>query len=112
SAKGEPAGAVSASETTHVFPVSDESVVNDSGGNWRSERPVRGRQDAARVGSGTRGTSAVGEYPGLSAHGSDVLCGDGRARWHRARRTATYGSSVICTDRWASRLLFQRSLCP
>src|SRR5712691_5270999 len=82
----EPAGAVSGRETTLVFPVSDGSVVNDSSRNWRSERPVRGRQDAARVGSGTRGSGIVGEYPGLSAHGPDVLCGDGRARWHRAGR--------------------------
>src|SRR6267143_3693547 len=67
--------------------VSDESVVSDSVRNWRSERLDRGRQDATRVGSGTRRSGVVDEYRGFSDHGPGVLSGDIRARPHRARRT-------------------------
>src|SRR5882724_8462047 len=67
--------------------VRDESVVNDSVRNWRSERLDRGRQDAARVGGGTRRSGVVDEYRGFSDHGPGVLSGDIRARPHRARRT-------------------------
>src|SRR6267154_732374 len=79
--------AVSDRDATHVFPVRDESVVSDSVRNWRSERLARGRQDAARVGSGTRRSSVVDEYRGFPDHGPGVLFGDIRARPHRARRT-------------------------
>src|SRR6185437_12269381 len=77
--------AVSDRDATHVFLCKDESVISDSVRNWWSERLARGRQDAARVGSGTRGSGVVDEYRGFPDHGPGVLSGDIRARPHRAR---------------------------
>src|SRR5438552_7721026 len=57
-----------------------------------SGRAARDRQDAAGVGSSTRGSNIVGEYRGVSSYGPDVLSGDSCARRHRARRAPTHGS--------------------